>query len=125
MNKEGNKENKGKSGANSNNKYAAISFNHSSMSMPNHDWRSFINVPTGKLPHLDGTNFARWKHLMRAYLIGLHPGNRFEPPVDPKNPTMEEMRITHLNGQATSVLLSALDGDEYNRVIGVDVVKQI
>ena len=51
--------------------------------------------------------------------------NGFEPSVDPKNPTMEEMRIIHLNGQATSVQLSALDGDEYNRVIGVDVVKQI
>jgi len=35
------------------------------------------------------------------------------------------MRIIHLNGQATSVLLSALDGDEYNRVIGVDIAKQI
>ena len=68
---------------------------------------------------------------MRAYLIGLHPGiwevvcNRVEPSVDPKNPTMEEMRIIHLNSQATSVLLSALDGDEYNRVIGVDVAMQI
>jgi hypothetical protein len=38
---------------------------------------------------------------------------------------MEEMRIIHLNSQATIVLLSALDGDEYNRVIGVDVAKQI
>ena len=35
------------------------------------------------------------------------------------------MRIIHLNGQATSVLLSDLDGDEYNRMIGVDVTKQI
>ena len=68
---------------------------------------------------------------MRAYLIGLYPCfwetvcNEFEPLVDPKNPTLEEMRIIHLNGQDTSVLLSALDGDEYNRVIGVDVAKQI
>jgi hypothetical protein len=99
--------------------------------MTNHDRKSFINVPVGKLTHFDGTNFAKWKPLMRAYLIGLHPDiwevvcNGFEPPVDPKNPTMEEMRIIHLNGQATSVLLSALDGDEYNRVIGVDVAKQI
>jgi hypothetical protein len=38
---------------------------------------------------------------------------------------MEEMRIIYLNGQATSVLLSALDGDKYNIVIGVDVAKQI
>ena len=66
---------------------------------------------------------------MRAYLIGLHPGiwevvcNGFGPPVDPKNTTLDEIRITHLNGHATSVLLSALDGDEYNRVIGVDVAK--
>ena len=88
---EGNKkEKKGKGNAN-NNKYAAISFNYSSIPMTNHDQRSFINVPTGKLPHFDGTNFAKWKHLMRAY-------NGFEPPVDPKNPTMEEMRIIHLNG---------------------------
>ena len=35
------------------------------------------------------------------------------------------MRIIHLNGEAISVLLSALDGDEYNKVIGVDVAKQI
>ena len=35
------------------------------------------------------------------------------------------MRIIHLNGQATSVLLSALDDDKYNRVIGVYVAKQI
>ena len=68
---------------------------------------------------------------MRAYLIGLHPGiwevvyNGFEPSVDLKNTTLDEMRIIHLNGQATSVLFSALDGDEYNRVIGVDVAKQI
>ena len=119
---EGNKkEKKGKGKAN-NNKCAAVSFNYSSIPMTNHDRRSFI-------PHFNGTNFAKWKHLMRAYLIGLHPDvweivcNAFEPPVDPKNPTLEEMRIIHLNGQATSVLLSALDGDEYNRVIGVDIAK--
>ena len=38
---------------------------------------------------------------------------------------MDEMRIIHLNGQATSVLFSAFDDDEYNRVIGVDVGNQI
>jgi hypothetical protein len=125
------KDKKGNSKKNDDNKYVAVSFNYSSMSMTNHDRKSFINVPVGKLTHFDGTNFAKWKPLMRAYLIGLHPDiwevvcNGFEPPVDPKNPTMEEMRIIHLNGQATSVLLSALDGDEYNRVIGVDVAKQI
>jgi len=124
------KEKRGKGKAN-NNKYVIVSFNYSSIPMTNHDRRFVINVPVGKLPHFNGTNFAKWKHLMRAYLIGLHLGiweivcNGFEPPVDPKNPTLEEMRIIHLNGQATSVLLNALDGDEYNRVIGVDIAKQI
>ena len=95
------------------------------------DHKSFISVPMSKLSYFDGTNFDKWEHLMRAYLIGLHTSiwevvcNGFEPQVDPKNPTMEEMRIIHLNSQATSVLLSALDGDEYKRVIGVDVAKQI
>jgi hypothetical protein len=45
--------------------------------------------------------------------------------VNPEEPTNEEMMAIHLNGQATSVLLSALDGDEYNKVMNVDVAKQI
>ena len=55
-------------------KYATVSFNYSSMSMTNHDQKPFINVSIGKLPHFKGTNFAKWKHLMRAYLIFLHLG---------------------------------------------------
>jgi hypothetical protein len=27
--------------------------------LTNHDRTSFINVPMGKLPHFDGTNFAK------------------------------------------------------------------
>ena len=101
MTKGGKKEKKQKGKADPNNKCGAVSFNYSSMPMTNHDRRSFINVPTVKLPHFDGTNFAKWKHLMLAYLIGLHPDiweivcNGFEPLVYPRNPTLEEMRIIH------------------------------
>ena len=69
----GNKKEKKEKGKANNNKYAAVSFNYSSIPMTNHDRRSFINVSTGKLPYFNGTNFAKWKHLIRAYLIGLHP----------------------------------------------------
>jgi hypothetical protein len=31
----------------------------------------------------------------------------------------------NLDGQATSILLSALDGNKYNRVMNVDMAKQI
>ena len=67
----GGKEKKGKGKAD-NNKFAIVLFNYSSMPMTNHDRKSFINVPVGKLSHFVGTNFAKWKHLMRAYLTGLH-----------------------------------------------------
>jgi hypothetical protein len=68
---------------------------------------------------------------MRAYLIRLHPSlweimcSGFEPSEDLEEPTNEELIVVHLNGQATSILLSALDENEYNRVMNVDVEKQI
>ena len=55
----GNKKEKKGKGKADNNKYDAVSFNYSSIPMTNHDWRSFINVPMGKLPHFNGTNFAK------------------------------------------------------------------
>ena len=110
-------------------KYSAISFDYSSISK--HEHKPLFHVPAGKLPHFDGTNFAKWKHLMKAYLVGLHPGaweivhRGCEPPLDPTSPTNTELRCIQLNAQATSVLLSALDGDEYNKVMGLEVAKEI
>jgi hypothetical protein len=51
----GDKKEKKRKGKASNNKYDDVSFNYSSMPMTNHDWRSLINVPMGKLPHFDRT----------------------------------------------------------------------
>jgi len=122
------KDKKKDEGSTNNKKFAAISFNYSSY-FTNRDKKSFINIPAGKLPHFDGTNFAKWKHLMRAYLIGIHPAlweivcSGFQPPVNPMAPTNEELAAVHINGQATSILLSALEGNEYNRVMNVDVAK--
>ena len=68
---------------------------------------------------------------MSAYLVGLHPGlweivvNELQPPEDPEAPTNKELAAVHLNGQAPSILLSVLDGNEYNRVMNVNVAKQI
>ena len=56
---EGNKKDKKGKGKANDNKYATVSFNYSFMSMTNHDRKSFINVPAGKLPHFDVTNFAK------------------------------------------------------------------
>jgi hypothetical protein len=51
--------------------------------------------------------------------------NGFQPQEDPDEAINEELAAIHLNGQATSILLSALDGNEYNRVMNVDAAKQI
>jgi hypothetical protein len=121
--------NKDKGSTTNKKKYAAISFNYSHLT--NRDRKSFIQVPAGKLLHFDRTNFAKWKHLMRAYLIGLHPSlweivcSGFEPPENPEEPTNEEIVAVRLNGQATSIFLSALDENEYNRVMNEDVAKRI
>jgi hypothetical protein len=44
---------------------------------------------------------------------------------DPSSATPLEYRRIHLNAQATSALLSALSGDEYNMVIEMEVDKDI
>ena len=51
------KDSKDKGNNNKKNKYTAVSFNYSYLS--NYNKRSFVNVPMGKLPHFDGTNFAK------------------------------------------------------------------
>ena len=49
--------------------YLSVSFNYDSVNLPTN---THINIPAGKLSQFDGTNFTKWKHMMKAYLIGLH-----------------------------------------------------
>jgi hypothetical protein len=91
--------------------YSSVSFNYDSINLPTN---THINILAGKLPPFDGTNFAKWKHMMKAYLTGLHPELWnivcvcFDDPKDPENLTPRDVRNIHRNAQATSVLLSAL-----------------
>jgi hypothetical protein len=88
-------------------------------------------IPIGKLPQIDGTNFAKWKHMMKVYLTGLSLElwnivcvgfDDFEAfgyltPRDRCN--------IKRNAQATSILLSALSAQEYNWVNGLEIAKEI
>ncbi|XP_066351155.1 uncharacterized protein [Miscanthus floridulus] len=69
--------------------------------------------------------------MMKAYLVGLHPEvweivkNGVKEHKDPSSATLREYCHIHLNAQATSVLLSDLSAEEYNKVIGLEVAKEI
>jgi hypothetical protein len=48
--------------------YRSVSFNYDSVDTKSKD---DVTIPVGKLPQFDGTNFVKWKHIMKAYLTGL------------------------------------------------------
>jgi hypothetical protein len=54
--------------AKSKNDYRSVSFNYDSLDTKSKD---DVTIPVGNLPQFDGTNFAKWKHMMKAYLTGL------------------------------------------------------
>jgi hypothetical protein len=88
-------------------------------------------VPASTLPHFDGTNFAKWKHLMRNNLIifTLIFGRLCAVDFSNLKIIRVQQMISYQLSISTSKLqvffLSALDGNEYNHVINVDVEKQI
>ncbi|XP_025822376.1 uncharacterized protein LOC112898224 [Panicum hallii] len=49
----------------------------------------------------------------------------FDDPEDPNNLTPRDIRSIHRNAQATSVVLSSLSAEEYNKVIGLEIAKEI
>jgi hypothetical protein len=48
--------------------YRSVSFNYDSLETNS---KEDITIPIGKLPQFDGDNFAKWKHMMKAYLTSL------------------------------------------------------
>jgi ATP-dependent Clp protease ATP-binding subunit ClpA len=110
------------------NDYKSVSFNYDSLDTKSKD---DVTIPVGKLPQFDGTNFAKWKHMMKAYLTGLSLELwnivcvDFDDPEDFRNLTPSDHRNIRRNAQATSILLSALNAQEYNRVSGLEIAKVI
>jgi hypothetical protein len=88
-----------------------------------------LSIPLGKPPHFDGDDYSFWSHKMCSHLFSLHPsiweimenGMYFD---SSDNLVLINEQI-HKNAQATTVLLSSLCRDEYNKVSGLDNAKQI
>jgi hypothetical protein len=79
-------------------------------------------------PHFDGTYYTKWKFLMKMHLILLNAsvwmvvcaGIDFLD--EDEEPHFEQL---HHNTQASSVLLSSLEKDEFDRVNGLKKAKDI
>jgi hypothetical protein len=92
-----------------------------------------LSVPLGKPPYFDGEDYSMWSDKMRHHLTSLHESicNIVEfgaqvPKVGDKDYDSDEAaQIRHFNSQATSILLTSLCREEYDKVQGLKNAKEI
>jgi hypothetical protein len=92
-----------------------------------------LSVPLGKPPVFDGEHYSRWSDMMRYHLTSLHTSiwNVVEfgaqvPSVGDEDYDEDEVaQIRHFNSQATTILLTSLSREEYNKVQGLKSAKEI
>ena len=88
-------------------------------------------MSSGHVPFFDGTHYAAWRYKIKIHLISLHPSiwkivcTGFDLPDEDQELTSNEEQNMYHNAQATSVLLSALSPEEFNKVDGLEEAKQI
>jgi hypothetical protein len=107
--------------------YNIMSFNYNNMSSS----ITYTSVPIGKAPHFSGSNYNQWKHCMRNYLYSISPevwqlvcdGVDFLD--EDEQPTSDQLQKIHCNAQTISILTSSLDKEEFNRVDGLNVAKDV
>jgi hypothetical protein len=104
-----------------------ITFNYDNLLPSN----AFTLIRVGKAPHFDGMGYTKWRYSLKMHLISLNPGvwtivrTSVEFSDEDEEPGNEQLQQIHRNAQATSVLLSSLDKEEYDRVNGLEKAKDI
>jgi hypothetical protein len=120
---------KGKKGRRNHDKpsYNSMCFNHNNMPSST----AYTSIPIGKSPYFDGTSYNQWKHCMKNYLYSISPEvwqvvcDGVEFPDEDEQPTSDELQKIHRNTQAISILTSSINKEEFNRVDGLDVAKDV
>jgi hypothetical protein len=92
-----------------------------------------LSVPLGKPPVFDGEYYCMWSDKMRHHLTSLHASiwdivefGAQEPSVGDEGYDSDEIaQIRHFNSQATTILLTSLSREEYNKVQGLKSAKEI
>jgi hypothetical protein len=100
--------------------YSCIPYNSNAHLLP---------IPLGKPPRYDGEDYSFWSTKLRSHLFSLHPSiwEIMENVIQfdsSDNPILINDQI-HKNAQATTILLTSLCRDEYNKVSSFDNAKQI
>jgi hypothetical protein len=92
-----------------------------------------LSVPLGKPPTFDGEDYSRWSDMMRYHLTSLHKsiwdvvefGVQVPSVGDEDYDEDDVAQIMHFNSQATTILLTSLSQEEYNKVQGLKSAKEI
>jgi hypothetical protein len=92
-----------------------------------------LSVPLGKPPYFDGEDYCMWSDKMRHHLTSLHAsiwdivefGAQVPTVGDEGYDSDEVSQIRHFNSQATTILLTSLCQEEYNKVQGLKSAKEI
>jgi hypothetical protein len=92
-----------------------------------------LSIPLGKPPTFDGEDYSRWSDMMRYHLTSLHKsiwdvvefGVQVPSIGDEDYDEDEVAQIMHFNSQATTMLLTSLSREEYNKVQGLKSAKEI
>jgi hypothetical protein len=92
-----------------------------------------LSVPLGKPPAFNGEDYSRWSEMMKFHLTTLHTsiwdivefGVQVPSVGDEDYAEDEVAQIKHLNSQATTILLSSLSPEEYNKVQGLKSTKEV
>jgi hypothetical protein len=90
-------------------------------------------IPLGKLPVFNGEDYSRWSDMMRYHLTSLHTSiwdivefGAQVPSVGDEDYDVDKVtQIRHFNSQATTILLTSLSREEYNKVQGLKSAKEI
>jgi hypothetical protein len=104
-----------------------MSFNYDNMSSTT----AYTSVLIGKAPYFDGTCYNQWKHCMKNYLYSISPEvwqvvyDGVDFPNDDEQPTPDQLQKINRNAQVISILTSSIDKEEFNRVDGLDVDKDV
>jgi hypothetical protein len=92
-----------------------------------------LSVPLGKPPTFNGEDYSRWSEMMKFHLTSLHTsiwdivefGVQVPSVGDEDYDADEVVQIQHINSQATTILLTSLSPEEYNKVQGLKSAKDI